>query len=206
MEKFILNLTDDNISKYIKNTKKIIKQCDKNNLELELIYNNKKLTDKDLNNEKLKDIITIKNAINIKDKYKRYEISNYSKKGFESKANLTYWLNKEYYGFGLSSASYVGDKRYTNTRNLSKYINKEYDRTYETLNENDKIKYELILGFRLIKGINKNEFKDKYNIDILSIKNMKELINKGYIIDDNDYLYVNKEYLYVLNDILVNFI
>ena len=67
MEKFILNLTDDNIVKHIKNTKKLIKICDKNNLELELKYD--KITNQDL----LNDMITIKNAINIKDKYKRYE-------------------------------------------------------------------------------------------------------------------------------------
>ena len=39
--------------------------------------------------------------------YCHYEISNYAKKGFESKHNLCYWNNKEYYGFGLSAASYI---------------------------------------------------------------------------------------------------
>ena len=66
MEKLILNLTDDNINKHIKNTKKLIKICDKRNLELELKYDN--ITNKNL----LNDMLTIKNAINIKDKYKRY--------------------------------------------------------------------------------------------------------------------------------------
>lgn len=73
MNKLTININDDNICKHIKNTKKIIKICDKNDLELELIYNNKKLTKKDLNNDKLRDIVSIMIAINIKDKYKRYE-------------------------------------------------------------------------------------------------------------------------------------
>ena len=72
MEKLIINLTDDNINDYIKKTKKLIKKCDKKNLELELIYNNKKLTEKDIN-DNLRDIITIMIAINKKDKFKRYE-------------------------------------------------------------------------------------------------------------------------------------
>ena len=72
MDKLTINLTDNNINKYIKATKKLVKQCDKNNLELEFIYNNKKLTNKD-KNDKLSDIIDIMTAINIKDKYKRYE-------------------------------------------------------------------------------------------------------------------------------------
>ena len=73
MEKYILNLDDENISKYIKNTKKLIKMCDKKNLELKIIYNGKELTKKDLKNENLRDIYSIMIAINIKDKYKRYE-------------------------------------------------------------------------------------------------------------------------------------
>ena len=67
MEKLILNLTDETIEKYIKNTKKLIKLCDKNNLELELKYDS--ITNKEL----LNNMINIKTAINIKDKYKRYE-------------------------------------------------------------------------------------------------------------------------------------
>ena len=142
----------------------------------------------------------------IEDIYSRYEISNYSKPGYESKHNLTYWNNEEYYGFGLSSAGYIDNIRYTNTRNLTKYINKNYDKKQENLTKEDKIKYELILGFRKIKGINKKDFYNKYNINLIDIKNIKELINKNYLIEDIDSIYVNKEYLYVLNDILINFI
>ena len=95
MEKLTINLTDDNISKYIKDTKKLIKQCDKNNLELEFIYNNKKLTVKD-KNDKLRDIIDIMTAINIKDKYKRYEfiydtVCNY----LDEKINTNYCQFKD---------------------------------------------------------------------------------------------------------------
>ena len=138
--------------------------------------------------------------------YKRYEVSNYSKKGYESKHNLAYWLNNEYYGFGLSAAGYINNIRYINTKNLNKYINKEYEKEEEILNLEDKIKYELILGFRLSKGINKNKFKEKYNIDIYDIKNINKLIKKGYLIDIKNYIKVNKKYFYVLNDILVNFV
>ena len=73
MDKLVINLTDDNIEKHIRKTKKMIKMCDRKNLELELIYDNKKLSKKDIKNEKLKDIITIMIAINKKDKYDRYE-------------------------------------------------------------------------------------------------------------------------------------
>lgn len=73
--RLILKLNKDNIDYYIKNTKKIIKYSDNHKLELEVYYNKKKLTDKDLDNENIniRDMFTIMQAINIKDKYKRYE-------------------------------------------------------------------------------------------------------------------------------------
>lgn len=75
-DKLIINLDDENIDKHIKNTKKIIKVCDKKKLNLELIYNKKVLSKNDLKKNipnNLKDIITIMIAINKKDKYERYE-------------------------------------------------------------------------------------------------------------------------------------
>ncbi len=74
--KLILQITDDNLKYIIKNTKSLIKFCDKRNLIVELIYNDKKIDEKylkkDISND-LRDIITIMHAINIKDKYKRYD-------------------------------------------------------------------------------------------------------------------------------------
>lgn len=138
--------------------------------------------------------------------YCHYEISNYAKKGFESKHNLCYWNNKEYYGFGLSAASYIENKRINNTRNLKKYIEFNRDKKEEILTKEDKIRYELILGFRKIEGINKKEFYNKYNIDIHDLYNINELLKKGYLNEDDEYIFIPKEYIYVSNDILINFI
>lgn len=138
--------------------------------------------------------------------YCHYEISNYAKKGFESKHNLCYWNNKEYYGFGLSAASYIENKRINNTRNLKKYIEFNRDKEEEILTKEDKIRYELILGFRKIEGINKKEFCNKYNIDIHDLYNINELLKKGYLNEDDKYIFIPKEYIYVSNDILINFI
>ena len=116
------------------------------------------------------------------------------------------FINNEYYGFGLGAAGYIGNIRYTNTRNLSKYISGNYERQNELLTKEDKIKYEFILGLRLTKGINKDNFNRKYDININEIEVIKELINKGLLIDDEINIYVPKKYFYVLNDILVNFV
>lgn len=142
----------------------------------------------------------------LENKYHRYEVSNYSITSYESRHNLTYWKNNEYYGFGLGAAGYIDNIRYTNTRNLSKYISGSYERQEEVLTKEDKIKYEFILGLRLTSGINKDNFNKKYGININEIEIIKELINKGLLIDDKINIYVPKKYFYVLNDILVNFV
>ena len=142
----------------------------------------------------------------LENKYHRYEVSNYSITSYESRHNLTYWKNNEYYGFGLGAAGYIDNIRYTNTRNLSKYISENYERQEEVLTKEDKIKYEFILGLRLTSGINKDNFNKKYVININEIEVIKELINKGLLIDDKINIYVPKKYFYVLNDILVNFV
>lgn len=54
--------------------------------------------------------------------YIHYEISNFSKKGFESKHNLNCWKQEEYIGFGLAAHSYMEGKRYCNIKNLENYI------------------------------------------------------------------------------------
>ena len=57
-----------------------------------------------------------------KNGFEHYEISNFAKKGFESRHNLNYWNNNTYYGFGLSASGYLNKTRYTNETNLKKYI------------------------------------------------------------------------------------
>ena len=138
--------------------------------------------------------------------YNHYEISNYSKDGYESKANLTYWNNDEYYGFGVGASGYINNIRYTNSKNIINYMKKIYKRNEETISLDDKMSYELILGFRKIKGINKIDFKKKYNKDLLDLYNIKELLNKNMLILKDNYISINKDYLYMSNEILINFI
>ena len=134
--------------------------------------------------------------------YNHYEISNYAKVGYESVHNKNYWLNGAYYGFGLGSVSYLNNYRITNTKNLSKYLNGSYEYTceYEDINTNKE--NDLILGLRLINGIDINKFNNKYNDDLLAKNIIKELINDGYLEIFNNNLRCKKEYIYLENIIL----
>ena len=138
--------------------------------------------------------------------YNHYEISNFSKEGYESKHNLTYWNNNEYYGFGLGASGYIDNFRYDNTRSFNKYINGDYIKESHLLDMNETMENEFILGFRKINGINKEIFKNKYNKDIKSIKLVNKLLSTNKLLEDKKNIYINPKYIYVSNDILVEFI
>lgn len=143
----------------------------------------------------------------LKDKaFIHYEISNFSKKGYESRHNLVYWHNLEYYGFGLGASSYLKDKRFTNTRSFNKYFSKEYISINEDINYHDKIEYEIMLGLRLSNGINKNNFYNKFGKKIEKYYNYDRLINNKFIIDDGNNIFIPEDKFYISNEIIVQFI
>ena len=141
-----------------------------------------------------------------KDNFIHYEISNFSKEGYQSIHNLTYWNNEGYYGFGLGASGYIGNIRYDNTRSLNKYLEGQYRLNEEYLDLNRKIENEFILGLRKVNGINKNTFKEKYGRDILSVNIVKDLVNQGQLIDDGENIFIDRNQIYVSNHILLNFI
>ena len=137
--------------------------------------------------------------------YNHYEISNFSKKGYESKHNLNYWDNNNYYGFGCGASGYINNTRYDNTRSITNYINGKYRYEKEVLTKKKTIENEFILGLRKTHGIKKDIFKTKYNTDIHS-DIVNKLLSQGKLIEDNKYIYINPKYIYVSNNILINFI
>ena len=106
--------------------------------------------------------------------YIHYEISNYCKEGYYSKHNYNYWLNGDYYGFGLSSVSYLDNKRISNTKNLTKYLNNDYIDSMNIEDKRTRQENDCILNLRTLKGININDFYNKYNEkieDLFDIEN-----------------------------------
>ena len=107
--------------------------------------------------------------------YIHYEISNYSKKGYESKHNKNCWSQKEYLGFGIAAHSYLEEKRFCNIDNLNKYIenikkgNLEENRIIEEKNRTKEniAKEYMMLGLRKIEGVSISEFQIKFELNPL---------------------------------------
>lgn len=138
--------------------------------------------------------------------YIQYEISNYSRKGYKSLHNLNYWDNGNYYGFGLSSVSFIGDYRISNTKNLTKYIKKEYieDSIFE--DKDIKMSNTMILGLRKVEGVSEDSFYNIYKEKIEDVFEIDSLLLEGKLIKENGYIRIGDKYLYLSNDILLNFL
>ena len=160
-----------------------------------------------VNYQEIEDSLSSQMYFYIKEKlekygYNHYEISNYAKEK-PSRHNLVYWNNEEYLGLGLSASGYIENIRYTNTRNLDKY---PFVKEEEYLNNKDKMTYFMILGLRKIEGISIKKFKELFNKDIYEVYDIKDLLNKNYLILKDDNLSINPKYLYVSNSILEHFV
>lgn len=137
--------------------------------------------------------------------YHHYEISNFSKPGYESRHNLVYWNNDKYYGFGMGASGYIDNVRYTNTKSINHYLDGNYRYLEEELTFNEIIENALILGLRKIDGINLKLFYKQYKIELMNIDIITNLINDKKLVYINDYLKINEDYIYISNDILIGF-
>ena len=141
-----------------------------------------------------------------KEGFKHYEVSNFAKKGFQSKHNLTYWNNEEYYGFGVSASGYVAAVRYENTKSLTEYLKGNFVSSKALMSKVDNMENELILGFRKLEGINLEHFFAKFEENMQNIFPIKPLIKSRDLIYKKGYVYINPKKLYVMNEILIKLI
>lgn len=138
--------------------------------------------------------------------YHHYEISNFSKKGYESIHNLTYWNNSEYYGFGMGASGYVNGVRYENTKNIHDYLSGVTKIEEYKLTQKEKQQEEMFLGLRKLDGISTKKFEEKYQEKVENVFEIKDLLKKGYLKQHKDNLYIPKKYIYISNEILVKFV
>lgn len=189
---FIINLDVEHISTY----SLIIEDNTK------LKINNIKNIDSDIDYKMYKTII---NKLKLNG-YNHYEISNFSKNGKESIHNNCYWLNHEYYGFGLGASSYIKNRRISNTRSITKYLKNEYLGEVEVLTKEDVVEYQIILNLRLIKGLDLMHFKEIYQKELLELYDYKPLVDNKLLEIKDNFLRIPEEKLYVSNEIIVKLI
>lgn len=127
--------------------------------------------------------------------YIHYEISNFLKKGFESKHNMNCWNQEEYLGFGVAAHSYNNKIRYSNTNSIEEYIKGSNKIIHEKQTLEDMQKEYMLLGLRKIEGINIQKFKNKFAQNPIFIfkEQLSKLVDEELIIvDGNEIKLTNK--------------
>ena len=107
--------------------------------------------------------------------YHRYEISNYSKTGYECRHNLGYWERKEYLGLGLGASSLLSECRFHNTADMGKYL-RLYENAgtdicedIEHLSVEDQMEEFMFLGLRKTVGISVDDFRKAFGKEIREV-------------------------------------
>jgi oxygen-independent coproporphyrinogen-3 oxidase len=103
--------------------------------------------------------------------YCHYELSSWSRPGFESRHNGAYWARRPYTGIGAGAHSYDGTARRSwNTRDLDRYLvaveaGESAEAGSETLNEFDRAFEAIALGLRRVDGLSRSAFAAEFGTD-----------------------------------------
>jgi len=141
----------------------------------------------------------------------RYELSNFAKKGFESKHNQAYWDRKSYKGFGLGACSFNGQYRFQNNKNLRNYF-QAVQEGQGLIHEVEEISCaqmsteKIMLGLRQAKGIDIDDVLQDFSCK--QQQHFKEKVNwleeKGFVRQEGGRLYLTPQGFIVENEVVVN--
>ena len=144
--------------------------------------------------------------------FEHYEISNFSKPSFESRHNLMYWDNVEYYGIGAGASGYVNGVRYKNHGPIRHYLSAVEEGnariTEEHLSQKEQMEEEMFLGLRKKSGVSMARFEEKFgrSFDGLYGEIVKDLVQQGLMQIDGDRVRMTKRGLFLGDTVAERFI
>jgi oxygen-independent coproporphyrinogen III oxidase len=145
--------------------------------------------------------------------YSQYEISNFSLPGKESRHNLTYWDNSEYFGFGAGAHGYVNGYRNVNAGPINKYIsllNEKGDAFIEQhfVTKEEKMEEEMFLGLRKMSGVSKDRFYDHFGVRMEHVfsEQLKDLIGKGLLHENEKNVSLTRKGRFLGNEVFQSFL
>ena len=129
--------------------------------------------------------------------FNKYEVSNYSLPDYESRHNLIYWQGGEYIGIGDSAQGRIRikEKWYAQTNHLR----------LEEINNYERAEELVIMGLRLVSGINKELFAKLCGInwnDFVNHSFVQTAVEQGWLIDNKKTIKASKEGFLILNKLI----
>ncbi|MEY8253459.1 radical SAM family heme chaperone HemW [Clostridium perfringens] len=145
--------------------------------------------------------------------FNQYEISNYAKERKECRHNLAYWNMDNWIGVGSAAASYINGKRIKNISSVEEYINsinEKGEAVEEIINnsKNDNIEEFMFMGLRKINGIDENEFKKRFSMNINDVYGeiLNKYIDEGLLIRESGRIFLSEKGIEISNVIMADFL
>lgn len=160
--------------------------------------------------------------------YKRYEISNYAKPGYECRHNIVYWTMDEYIGIGIGAASFFNGRRYSNTSDIKQYVDtmeevfekRSIDEAYripellsirhidETVDIDTLMEEYVIFGLRMTRGISAADFYERFGHSLYDVYGdiIRGYVASGHMKDEKGMVCFTRKGIDVSNRILVDFL
>lgn len=144
--------------------------------------------------------------------YTQYEISNFSKPGYDCRHNIVYWQTDEYIGLGLGSHSYYDHIRFHNTYDLSQYLKSSGSillrEEEEPIDIQSQYEEYMFLGLRLTQGISAQDFHKRFEISLDSIYGsvIKKMIKQNLIKQENGRIKLTNRGIDVSNRVFQEFL
>lgn len=144
--------------------------------------------------------------------FEHYEISNFTKPAFESRHNLMYWDNVEYYGVGAGASGYLDGIRYRNRGPIQHYLKGVSEGnarlSEEVLSKNEMMEEELFLGLRKKEGVSIGKFEQKFGTSFEKRYGqiVQELQSDGLLKENNGFIQMTKKGLFLGDTVAEKFI
>lgn len=140
--------------------------------------------------------------------YRHYEISNFARKGYESRHNSSYWNDTPYIGCGAAAHSYNGTSREWNVANITEYIKglNENKRNFEAehLSEEERYNDTILTRLRTANGIPLEWMKEKFCERLYNYmkSNSRKLIESGNLKEENNHLILTEKGIFVSDAVI----
>lgn len=143
--------------------------------------------------------------------YERYEISSWSKPGYQAVHNRIYWRNEPYLGLGTGAHSYWQGRRYENPRGIPEYLRRP-EPTWPTTPLQDpqaEVEEGVFLALRMTQeGLEKERFRARYGVSPAERfpRVFEQLMAGGLIEDAGDRYRLTPRGIWLSNDVFAAFL
>lgn len=145
--------------------------------------------------------------------YRRYEVSNFAKKNFESRHNVGYWTGKHYVGLGAGAHSFDGNLRTSNVRDVKTYINRigaglTVSNVEEVVTRQTAMEEFCFLGLRMTDGVDARTFAQNFGASIFDVfgRVIERNLRLGLLDVDGDRIFLTSRGMSLSNEVFADFL